>query len=381
MPSLANNGGKATDSRTPSSPAAPFHAVEDHAAEHISHSGDRDGTALSPLQKFVATGTANLDRSSDLEYLARCTNEMREFYEALVNEQDGALQTSLRLLQDQLKSWRQGFQAYKTKREDHHNVPQPFDNTKKPLLSATGMPLMTAKESYVDAHVIDIPGLEEVHEKGEVHLRMVAPPQKGLCHLLFRGETLREPGSGCRYWRLHSAEPVHKPKNHDIVIQFSPGNLKLLIQAYYHLRNRKAELLCQWELANFAKFDYLGPPESHEAEPNRSTRFHELRKINIPKTLVVDKPVFGRSWRVANVRDSITFVEKRLLLLRGLPTQTTRGLVYKDNSYIDVASGVAVKKIKGDVVVEETEETYESFAKIFEMVHEEDLVEKEGTKE
>lgn len=117
MPSLVNNGGKATDSRTPSSPAAQLHTIEDHAAEHISHSDDGDGTTLSPLQKFVATGTANLDRSSDLEYLNRCADEMREFYDALVNEQDGTLQTSLRLLQDQLESWRQGFQAYKTKRE------------------------------------------------------------------------------------------------------------------------------------------------------------------------------------------------------------------------------------------------------------------------
>ncbi len=116
MPSLAEKRGNATDISKPHPSEAPISTFE-YDIQNTTRSRNGDEANLASTEKYVAGGEMAPDRGIDLEDFNQYADEIRQFYDAYKNEQDETLNAYLRSLQDQLVSWRQGFRAYKTKRE------------------------------------------------------------------------------------------------------------------------------------------------------------------------------------------------------------------------------------------------------------------------
>jgi hypothetical protein len=147
-------------------------------------------------------------------------------------------------------------------------------------------------------------------------------------------------------------QPI-EPTLEDLVIDRSPENMLLLVEAYNKLRDRKEELARIWDYQTTRSACPF--PYENETKVSLLKEFRQERPAYKPLDnylrVRVPQP------QCSNARTAFTFgftVEtRRLVFSRGLPECDKYRTIY-----IDVLSGQIVGKTDSDVVFPETEDTY-----------------------
>lgn len=141
------------------------------------------------------------------------------------------------------------------------------------------------------------------------------------------------------------------PKLTDFVIERTPGNLMLLLEAHHQLRDRKVQLTTLWQCESG-----LPAPRkiySYEGSTTPASKlWRERTRFKPCANLTVKVPLPGITDPQVAFRVHFKIQTRRLLFSRGVVQgpKTT-----KPAEYIDVLSGLSVSRQKDDIVLPESE--------------------------
>jgi hypothetical protein len=159
------------------------------------------------------------------------------------------------------------------------------------------------------------------------------------------------PAAGVSKYTGLIGNAVKRPKLKDFVIERTPENLMLLLEAHHQLRDRKLRLTTLWHRevglpAPSRTYCYEGPTTPSSKLWLERTRFKPFTNlaVKVPLPGVTDPLVAFGGFSGIQTR--------RLLFSRGV-VQSKKGP--KAASYVDVLSGRNVNKQKNDIVFPESE--------------------------
>lgn len=210
--------------------------------------------------------------------------------------------------------------------------------------------------------------------KRTVYTRLSAPPHIGIGAMLFR----RRKAAGYQFWKVGFTVPkgrVNAPYAGDIVIDFSPDNIKLLAYACEQLRNRRLDLKERWWNANQHARDIISHSDRFFIPPGKDLGIgaYSLLHHDIPALLKMNIPVTGRKGGINN-REEGTTLEQRLLFLRGV-RQVRDGKETFTETYVNVCGGDGeVTKSPGDVIIAKNEETFARLYHFHDLLQDSDLI-------
>ncbi|KAB5580249.1 hypothetical protein GE09DRAFT_1050838 [Coniochaeta sp. 2T2.1] len=177
---------------------------------------------------------------------------------------------------------------------------------------------------------------------------------------------------GYTYSTLDDKQPVEALLLSHIPLLQCPGNVKRLIKAYHHLQQRK-RTMAQEYVSHYEHEEYLYGDELHDSPPDKSEEFWErYYKYEHDDKLTVCKYRF-RDWGHGDIdlRKKGRFVKRRLVFRRNRDDAENE-MVYVNLDDREVAV------TDEDVVLPETEETYEALWAFYERATEEDLEDQDG---
>jgi hypothetical protein len=201
---------------------------------------------------------------------------------------------------------------------------------------------------------------EEVRDGSDVHLTMTGLPYEQPGRILLR--EFSKSGKAAHFYELGSRKQI-APKRDDVILDITAENLRLLSEAYFLIRERKAKLRDLWKAVNKHRVGMVVVLEDYEAAEDyelldKIVRYPEQQYTN-SKHLVVT--VLEAKESGAMRREGRTITARRLLLVRGYDNQP-EDTSQPSRVYIQVSDGAVVQRMDTDVVLPETENTYRQLA-------------------
>ncbi|KAB5551048.1 hypothetical protein GE09DRAFT_1124728 [Coniochaeta sp. 2T2.1] len=238
------------------------------------------------------------------------------------------------------------------------------------------------KELSIPGHLIAEPYTEMVwigDKVPKVTLKLVAPPHPGTSTLLFRkwNGTPVDNEPHARYWQLGSTPDnasVDSPRPEDIVLDYSPDNIKILAHVFFKLRHRRGELRRAWFRANKHARDIVAiTPDPYAELPNRVLSAAARNKLDqfIPAKISVVVPAARRQGGI-NRRERGSIVERRVLFLRGTPVvkkgEETCKMAYRTRGDDET------KLTPEDVVLPKDEDTFLALYRFYSKIQDADII-------
>ncbi|KAB5580258.1 hypothetical protein GE09DRAFT_1254844 [Coniochaeta sp. 2T2.1] len=213
----------------------------------------------------------------------------------------------------------------------------------------------------------------------KVTLKLVAPPHSGTSTLLFhkwsKAPDDNEPRA--QYWRFGSTPDdgtVDATRPGDILLDYSPDNMKVLVHVFFKLKFRRGELRRGWFRENKHARDIVAIEPDPYAEPmNRTLSAAARSKLKpfIPAKIGVVIPVTGRQGGIDR-RKKGSVVELRVLFLRGTRVvkkeKETWNMVYRTRGDKET------KLTPEDVVFPKDEDTFLALYRFYSTLQDADIM-------
>jgi hypothetical protein len=209
--------------------------------------------------------------------------------------------------------------------------------------------------------------------KGKAKVEISAPSHPRMTLLLFRKPTT----TGYRYWKVGHAPSegkVIRPSPMNRIIDFSPGSIKTLIAVFDRLRDRRTALMRQWRETNRSAIDLIWKRDAYSETPTNSVEVTWLAHQGVPGKLKVLVLEPSKSRRTIDATARGAAEDRRLIFLRGAQVKKDGRLTWTEQ-FVDVFTGQEVKRVKGDVVIPESEESYVRLWSLYNIIQAGDLVE------
>lgn len=151
----------------------------------------------------------------------------------------------------------------------------------------------------------------------------------------------------------------------EIVIERTAANYKLLVEAYHHLKLRKAELTKEWKRRNPTRAHLMVSHRYEVDDPPRSSS----GTVSQPLWVIEYEPPEGEEPEPGEIVEIVTVegdhVPRRLFFVRGRPVQRNFSGCPTEATFINIASGeqsTSVKRRSRCIMLPETEELYARLA-------------------
>lgn len=192
------------------------------------------------------------------------------------------------------------------------------------------------------------------------------------CRLLY--QTCNSGAAGLTQCLLEtsSAAPSVKTGIMDMVIERTVANYRLLVQAYHHLKLRKAALVEEWKCRNPTRVQSLS---THCYETNARVAPNPRQKKPQEGLMVIER-AYQEEYEPGEITEG-QVVQRRLFFTRGNHALGRSGAWADSATYINVCTGVHSKKVKKKsraIILPESEDVYARLAWFVRNVSEQDWV-------
>ncbi|KAH8905243.1 hypothetical protein BR93DRAFT_929496 [Coniochaeta sp. PMI_546] len=192
------------------------------------------------------------------------------------------------------------------------------------------------------------------------------------CRLLY--QTCNSGAAGLTQCLLEtsSAAPSVKTGIMDMVMERTVANYRLLVQAYHHLKLRKAALVEEWKSRNPTRVHSLS---THCYETKARVAPNPRQKKPQEGLMVIER-AYQEEYEPGEITEG-QVVQRRLFFTRGNHALGRSGAWADNATYINVCTGVHSKKVKKKsraIILPESEDVYARLAWFVRNVSEQDWV-------